>query len=162
SSISKKSLRDLTDIRFNKTIQEYYHPNTLKQVLLARDFFIKYNQPECGNWALVFSSMLHILHGNRPYALSRTSHPITPYAPKGEFIDKDLIIHLKQKVSRSLEVDRGPRFKEGFCLKSDILDEWDNSLLEVDAIITSPPFFDSTKFYMTNWLRYWFCGWGKQ
>ena len=27
------------------------------------------------------------------------------------------------------------------------------------AVITSPPFYDSTRFYMTNWMRYWFTGW---
>jgi len=26
-------------------------------------------------------------------------------------------------------------------------------------VITSPPFFDSTRFYLSNWMRLWFCGW---
>jgi hypothetical protein len=30
---------------------------------------------------------------------------------------------------------------------------------QLDAIITSPPFFDSTRFYLANWMRLWFCGW---
>jgi tRNA G10 N-methylase Trm11 len=29
----------------------------------------------------------------------------------------------------------------------------------LDAIITSPPFFDSTRFYLANWIRLWFTGW---
>jgi len=28
-----------------------------------------------------------------------------------------------------------------------------------DAIITSPPFLNSTRFYIANWMRLWFCGW---
>ena len=31
----------------------------------------------------------------------------------------------------------------------------------MDAIITSPPFFDSTRFYLVHWLRSWFLGWEK-
>ena len=29
----------------------------------------------------------------------------------------------------------------------------------VDAIICSPPFADSIRFYMQNWMRLWLCGW---
>jgi tRNA G10 N-methylase Trm11 len=31
----------------------------------------------------------------------------------------------------------------------------------LDAIITSPPFFNSTRFYLANWMRLWFCGWNE-
>ena len=159
---SKKTILDSEEVKFNKTISEYFHPNTLTEILTARDFFIKFHIPENGNWALVFSCLLHILHGNRPYALSRNSHPITPYAPTGEYIYKNLIKHLLQKVNKSLETDRGVNFLPGFTHKSDILESWPNSSNNVNTIITSPPFFDSTKFYMTNWMRYWFCGGGKE
>ena len=30
---------------------------------------------------------------------------------------------------------------------------------ELDAIITSPPFFDSIRFHLGNWMRLWFSGW---
>ena len=29
----------------------------------------------------------------------------------------------------------------------------------IEAVITSPPFFDSTRFYLANWMRLWFAGW---
>jgi tRNA G10 N-methylase Trm11 len=32
----------------------------------------------------------------------------------------------------------------------------------LDAIITSPPFFDSTRFHLANWMRLWFCGWNQK
>jgi len=35
------------------------------------------------------------------------------------------------------------------CLKS----------IKADAIITSPPFADSIRFYSQNWMRLWLCGW---
>ena len=29
----------------------------------------------------------------------------------------------------------------------------------VDAVITSPPFAQSLRFFSVNWMRLWFCGW---
>jgi DNA modification methylase len=159
---SDRSLFDSQEVQFNKTIPEYYHEKTLHEILLARDFFSQNQDPENAEWALVLASLLHILHGNRPYALSRNSHPITPYAPTGEYIYKNLVQHLWDKVNRSLDTDRPSQFINGHCFTANILHEWPQDIHGLDAIITSPPFFDSTKFYMTNWLRYWFCGWTKQ
>lgn len=158
----EKSISDSKEVAFNKTIPEYFHENTFKEILLAREFFIKYNDPESADWSLVFACMLHILHGNRPYALSRNSHPITPYAPTGEFIYKNVIEKLTNKVNKSIEAQELLNLTSSKCFLADILSEWPEEIQKVDAIITSPPFFDSTKFYMTNWMRYWFCGWNKQ
>ena len=88
---SSKTQKDSVEVKFNKTIKEYFHEATLREVLLARDFFRKNQRPGNPEWALLLSCMLHILHGNRPYALSRRSHPLTPYAPTGEYIYKNLI-----------------------------------------------------------------------
>ncbi|MCW1719944.1 site-specific DNA-methyltransferase [Pseudoalteromonas sp. A3] len=161
NSPSAKSIEDSLEVKFNKTIPEYFHEDTLKEVLCARDFFLKNHTPKDSNWALVMSCMLHILHGNRPYALSRNSHPITPYAPTGDYIYKNVVEKLRNKVQKSLDTDRGDLFLDGHCFHGDILKTWPSEVKNLDAIITSPPFFDSTKFYMTNWMRYWFCGWDK-
>ena len=159
---SAKSKQDAAEVAFNKSISSYFHEDTFREILCARDFFLRDRRPDDAAWSLVFSSMLHILHGNRPYALSRRSHPLTPYAPTGEFIYKSVNELLAKKVMRSLEVDRGEQFQPSTCFTADILQDWPLSTDVVDAIITSPPFFDSTRFYMTNWMRYWFCGWGKE
>lgn len=150
------------DINFNKTIQEYFHPNTFKEIVAARKYFLQKGIPDA-DYALVFSSLLHILHGNRPYALSRTSHPITPFAPRGEFIYKNLVAKLKEKVARSLIVEENKHIKCGDMIFGDVF-ELDQKLPKssIDSIITSPPFFDSTKFYLANWIRLWFSGWDKQ
>lgn len=162
SQPSKASIIQANNIKFNKTIPEYFHEDTFREILCAREFFIKNNNSESADWSLVISCMMHILHGNRPYALSRNSHPITPYAPKGEFIYKNVIEKLKVKVNKSLDTEVNDQFVEGHCYQTDILEEWPAEIQELDAIITSPPFFDSTKFYMTNWMRYWFCGWTRE
>ena len=43
---SKKTILDSEEVKFNKTISEYFHPNTLTEILTARDFFIKFHIPE--------------------------------------------------------------------------------------------------------------------
>ncbi|MDM8794981.1 SAM-dependent methyltransferase, partial [Klebsiella pneumoniae] len=91
--------------------------------------------------------------------MSRTSHPITPYAPTGDYVYKNLIEKLWNKINKSLNTEVTDDFVTGHCYQADILSEWPSEIQNLDAIITSPPFFDSTKFYMTNWMRYWFCGW---
>ncbi|QIZ78066.1 DNA methyltransferase [Ferrimonas lipolytica] len=162
SEPSEASIKDANEVKFNKSIPEYFHEDTFKEILCARDFFIENHDSQSADWALVMSCMMHILHGNRPYALSRNSHPITPYAPTGDFIYKNLIEKLWAKVNKSLDTEVEGGFVNGHCFQADILAKWPEEIQEIDAIITSPPFFDSTKFYMTNWMRYWFCGWTRE
>ena len=148
-----------SDFGYNKTLKEYYEPQTFKEILLAKRFF-SINPPCNSSEMVVMSSLLHILHGNRPYALSRRSHPITPYAPSGDFIYKNLIEKLQEKVSKFYKqplVD-----VEGKIYLGDSTKTWSEDICNLDAIITSPPFFDSTKFYLANWIRLWFCGWEPQ
>lgn len=143
---------------FNKTLDTYYHERTFRELLAARQYF-KETAKDSAEQYFLASCLLHILHGNRPYALSRTSHPITPYAPAGEFIYKNVFNKLYEKADRAFkEAQRAP-VTEGKVFETDILDPWPEAVQELDAIITSPPFFDSTRYYMTNWLRSWFMGW---
>jgi SAM-dependent methyltransferase len=143
---------------FNKTISEYYHPDTFKEILAARQFFC-HNVPKSPEDMMVLSSLLHILHGNRPYALSRNSHPIVPYAPSGPFVYKNLIEKLTQKVTKSVECGLPKQFTSGHIFLRDSTEPWPEEIDELDAIITSPPFYDSTRFYLANWIRLWFTGW---
>jgi hypothetical protein len=145
-------------IRFNGKIRDYFHEKTLAEVLLARRFF-KTNPPQTVSESLVLSSLLHILHGNRPYALSRRSHPITPFAPSGAYEYRSLLQSLRNKVERSLALDYPPQFVPGKTYHQDATGWWPQQVDNLDAIITSPPFFDSTRFYLANWMRLWFCGW---
>ncbi|MCY4211731.1 MAG: DNA methyltransferase [Gammaproteobacteria bacterium] len=145
---------------FNKTLSEYYEDKTLREIILARRFF-KENYPKNSSEMLVISALLHILHGNRPYALSRQSHPIVPYAPHGEFIYKDLIKNLTAKVNRSLDKELPINFTPGKIFNQDTTAVWPQEISDVDAVVTSPPFFGSTRFYLANWLRIWFTGWSE-
>jgi tRNA G10 N-methylase Trm11 len=155
---SKDELNEVKTFGFNKTLCEYYEDVTLKEILLARRF-VKENFPKTPSEMLVVASLLHILHGNRPYALSRRSHPIVPYAPTGEFKYKNLIEKLTEKVERVLNEELPLDFKNGKIFNQDSTIIWPQEINNLNAIITSPPFFDSTRFYLANWIRIWFSGW---
>lgn len=155
---SRQELQEVKQFGFNKTLSEYYEGKTLKEILLARRF-LKLNYPKNPSEMLVVASLLHILHGNRPYALSRRSHPIVPYAPQGEFEYKNLIKNLKDKVERMLNEELPINFTHGKIFNQDATTIWPQEINGLDAVITSPPFFDSTRFYLANWIRIWFAGW---
>ena len=148
-------------IAFNGRIPEYFHPKTLREILLARQYFMS-NPPDSPSDAMVFACLLHILHGNRPYALSRRSHPITPFKPTGPLEYRAVMPRLQKKLQRSLEVPRPDGFVAGKMYQQDATSWWPQEVKDLDAIITSPPFFDSTRFHMGNWMRLWFCGWERQ
>lgn len=146
---------------FNKSLSEYYNERTFLEILASRAFFHE-NVPHSPAEMMVISSLLHILHGNRPYALSRKSHPIVPYAPTGESIYKNLIQKVSEKVERAISEPYPKHFAEGEIYLRDSTLEWPDEINEIDAIITSPPFYDSTRFYLANWIRLWFTGWNQE
>lgn len=150
------------DFGFNRKLSAYFHPETYKEILCARRYFIpKIKSSITPPEAMIFSCLLHVLHGNRPYALSRNSHPLTPYAPKGEFIYKNVVDHIKDKLMLSYDKGSFERYVTGSAIYGDYNDLI-NKELSVDAIICSPPFADSIRFYMQNWMRLWLCGWESQ
>lgn len=148
----------LKNIKFNGPLVSYFHKDTMEEILIARNFF-QDRKPIDGASALVFSSLLHILHGNRPYALSRRSHPITPFAPTGATEYRGLLERLRKKVQRCRDASADVPDSFGFSYFQDVTATWPTEVNELDAIITSPPFFDSTRFHTANWMRLWFAGW---
>lgn len=160
NKVSQSDFISYSHFGLNKVLSDYYEPHTFNEILLARNFFHQY-PPRTPSEMVVISSLLHILHGNRPYALSRRSHPITPYAPTGEFVYRNLIDKLTQKVNRFYQQGQPTNFVPGTIYLQDSTLTWPEEISGLDAIITSPPFYDSTRFYNTNWIRLWFCGWEK-
>jgi hypothetical protein len=151
-------LKSFSGIKFNGNLQDYFHADTFREILLARRFLRERVVERRGD-ALVAACLLHVLHGNRPYALSRRSHPITPFAPSGPAEYKSLIRALRDKLARTTADALPLGFKEGEAIKQDATEDWPSRVDQLDAIITSPPFFDSTRFYLANWMRLWFAGW---
>lgn len=139
----------------NGAVEDFYHPDTLVEVLKSRRYFSQLVSPSVAD-LLVKAAMLHVLHGNRPYALSRTSHPITPFHPSGEAVYKPVLEHVRQRILHLYRRELPPTFIAGESRFGDFraLAAHD----PVDAIITSPPFW-GMRFDRPNWLRMWFCGW---
>lgn len=156
--IDEQEILSSATFGLNKAIKDYFHPQTLREIFIARKYFAEngFDSPE---HALVMSALMHILHGNRPYALSRRSHGITPFAPIGEFEYKNLIEKLNEKIERTISAIDRNTFRPGKVFFQDATKTWPAEVRELDAIITSPPFFDSTRFYSANWMRLWFAGW---
>lgn len=148
-------------INFNKTLDQYYHIDTLKEILSARRYF-RQTDNKSPEYSFILASLLHILHGNRPYALSRNSHSITPFAPTGPTEYRSLMERLQAKVERGLQAEYPEGSTEGEVFLQDATLWWPNHIDNLDAVITSPPFFNSTRYYLGNWLRLWFCGWEKR
>lgn len=158
---TEQELAEVRNFGFNGKVFEYYHEDTLREILLARRYF-QSKPPRTPDDYFVLASLLHVLHGNRPYALSRRSHPITPYKPTGPFEYRSLIHSVTEKVKRTLEEELPENFRPGKMFLQDAVQWWPREINELDAIITSPPFFDSTRYYLANWLRLWFSGWSQK
>ena len=158
TSITVESAIAKTSWGLNGNISDYFHPTTLRELLVARRFFQEI-QSKCGpSENLVLASLLHILHGNRPYALSRNSHPITPFSPTGEFEYRSVIERLQNRIDTVLPlvVDLAKQSSPGTTTLGDFRNL---KFKDVDAIITSPPFTNSFRFWSANWMRLWFSGW---
>ena len=161
AEIRSEDMESAQSIRFNGVLTSYFHEKTLEEILLARRFF-RDHPPIGAAESLVLACLLHILHGNRPYALSRRSHPITPFAPTGDASYRALVPRLRDKLNRSLKVGMPDGFAHGQAMFQDATEWWPAEVDNLDAVITSPPFYDSTRFYLGNWMRLWFCGWEKR
>lgn len=155
---TQSDFESASNFGYNRKLAEYYNKDTLGEILSARNYF-KHKKSLDDNDALVMACLLHILHGNRPYALSRRSHSITPFAPTGDFEYRELIPRLRAKVRKSINIDLGKSYTPGKTYFQDITASWPAEVDNLNAIITSPPFFDSTRFHQANWLRLWFSGW---
>ena len=148
---------EAADFGLNAVVRDYFHPDTLDEVLKARKVLAN-NPPRERSDYFVWACLLHVLHGNRPYALSRTSHPITPFSPSGPFEYRGVIDRAERKVRRALSEPLPADFVPGRAFKADFRMLPDQLDSRYDAIITSPPFL-GMRFDRPNWLRLWFCGW---
>jgi hypothetical protein len=84
---------------------------------------------------------------------------VTPFKPTGDFEHRELMPRLRDKLARLHEELTNDDREWGGSALGDCTVTWPTSIPTADVIITSPPFFDSTRFYMTNWMRFWFVGW---
>jgi hypothetical protein len=140
-------------------IRSFFHDDTCREIIVAKRHLFACDRQNTDAGKTIASAVCHILHGNRPYALSRRSHGIIPIPPKGDFVYKPLMASLRAKVDRLALGDLPSCFVRGIGCQGDAGDLG----LEpesVDAVITSPPFLGTTEFLRQNRVRLWFCGMG--
>lgn len=158
---TKAELAEARAFGMNGKIADFYNAETLREVLALKRYFLDVAGSNPSEM-LVKAASLHLLHGNRPYAFSRRSHPLTPYAPTGDSDYRSVMPRLREKIKRSLADELPDDFAEGQTFHQDCTSWWPSEVNNLDAVITSPPFFDSTRFHVQNWLRLWFTGWSPE
>lgn len=156
--------RDLPDVSsavdlstVEPEIRTYFHDDTCREIVASQQMLIEVCASQTRASRTLAAAICHILHGNRPYALSRRSHGIIPIPPKGEFIYKSLLASLRPKLDRLklAELPQGFRRGRGEQMDAFALAIDDDA---IDALITSPPFLGTTEFLRQNRVRLWYCG----
>jgi len=151
--IEENKIDSMIDVE--EEIVSYYHPETLREIVAAKKFFESNTD---SNLSFLAACLLHILHGNRPYALSRRSHNIMPWPPKGPTIYKPLVRLLREKVGRMIDQGLPLTYVRGQALRDSVF-SLSIANESIDCILTSPPFYGNRDFLRMNRIRLWFCGW---
>jgi len=133
--VTESELAHIQLQNINGRLQDYFHPATFAEIVTARKFFSTIDQHTPAS-AFTESCLLHILHGNRPYALSRRSHGITPFSPTGPFKYKPLLSHLDAKIQRAIRTQMPQTYVNGSAYLCSVFDF--KAEQQYDAIITSP------------------------
>jgi SAM-dependent methyltransferase len=144
-------------------VKDFFHPRTLREVVVA--FRILRQQKDY----FLMSCLLGILHHVRPGFLSYPASHLTPYLRKKMYPrDKcpemygyrDLRSRLLAKLERAFA--RPPKMESFFRTHRQVFQENAMHLPlrrnEVDAIISSPPYFGALDYGRDNRLRLWFLG----
>ena len=113
-----------------------------------------HGKPAGGSWSGA-GLRVPAAHTSRQSAL-RTQPPLAPdhtLLSNRQAEYKELAVKLAEKVHRSLAAKRPDAFTAGSSLLQDATDRWPQGIDQLDAVITSPPFYDSTRFHVANWIR---------
>ncbi len=134
-------------------VKEYYHPETLKEIIYLRDKFKKDDR------FFLLGCLLGISHGHRPQHLSIRTGYIIPYIPnpKPEVVYKESISKLKEKIIRmykdSPDIKIPTLINYGDSRKTNFIES-----SSIDWVITSPPYYDTLDYVSANKLRLFLSG----
>jgi DNA modification methylase len=129
-------------------VKEYYHPKTLKEIIALRDKLIDDKR------FFLLGCLLGIVHGHRPTQhLSIVTGYIIPYIPnpKPNVEYREVIPRMIRKVERMYKNDF-PLTGKAKIYEKDArrMPLEDNS---IDAVITSPPYYNTLDYVSSNELR---------
>lgn len=153
-----QSIEDVPD-----WVRDFFHPRTLREILMT--FRILREQEDF----FLLSCLLGILHHVRPGFLSYPASHLVPYLrknkyPPGEFPEmytyRDVRSRLIAKIERAYR-----RAKLPVEWEQRDYQVWQTNAMrvpvvggQVDAIISSPPYFGALDYARDNRLRLWFLG----
>ncbi len=131
-------------------MKQFYHPKTLKEILFLLELFKKNKK------YFLLGCLLGIIHGHRPGHLSAVTSLVIPYIPKNPPIYKEVIPKLKAKVKRmfkdGLPTGMNGKIYNKNAMKIPVQD------CHFDAIISSPPYYNTLDYVNDNKLRLEFLG----
>jgi SAM-dependent methyltransferase len=156
--------RDRTHVdlrRVPKWVRSFYHPETLRDAL-AWSATLRSKREN-----FLFGCFLNLLHHQRPGFLSFPAAHVTPHLrpslfPKDKFPHlyeyRDVASRLQKKVARTLK--HGVPFDDQLQREAVLGDAASRRLLamDIDCIVTSPPYMAELDYARDNRLRLWFCG----
>lgn len=154
--LNKINLRKSTQVKVESVpqwVKEYYHLDTLKEILYLRDIF---NQDKR---YFLLGCLLGISHGHRPQHLSIRTGYIIPYIPnpKPEVVYKNSIEKMIEKITRMYKdypiLEFTPNIYHGDSRTTNYIKD-----KSVDCIISSPPYYDTLDYVTSNKLRLYFSG----
>jgi DNA methylase len=147
--------------RVPKWVRAFYHPETLRDALAWAASLRSRKE------SFLFGCFLNLLHHQRPGFLSLPAAHVTPHLrpslfPKSEFAHlyeyRDVYSRLQKKVDRTLK--HGMPFNDEVGRAAVIGDAASRRLsgMDIDCIVTSPPYMSELDYARDNRLRLWFCG----
>jgi len=134
--------------------KQYFHERTLREALALRDKILEDNEK------FLFGCLLGILHGHRPGHLSVYTSLVVPFRPIDKPPYKEVIPRMMEKVKRMY---RNPfpldTFSTAFQGDARYLPLASGS---IDAVVSSPPYYDTLDYIEDNRLRLEFMGYDEK
>ncbi len=152
-------LPDLADVP--RWVQNFFHPLTLQETIRISTLLREQRS------YFLLSSILGILHHQRPGFLSYPSSHLVPYLRSNRFprdtcsdlyAYRDVLPRLRAKVLRAFK--RPPSTTLGDYVSTIRRSTVENVTLpdNIDCVITSPPYMNALDYERDNRLRLWFLG----
>lgn len=138
------------DKNFSDFLVQFYDKKTLKEIIFLIDNFKKNKK------YFLLGCLLGIIHGHRPGHLSASTSLVIPYTPREKPEYREVIPRLIEKVKRM--------YRDGFYNSHipEVLNEDSKKMSiksnSVDAVISSPPYYNTLDYTSDNRLRNEFLG----
>ena len=142
-------------------VQDFFHPGTLRETIRIFKYLRKRKD------YFLLSSVLGILHHQRPGFLSYPSSHLVPYLrsrkfPRATYPElyeyRDVELRLRKKVMRAFRRPPKTNIDDHVVAIRRSSAEYVTLPNSIDCVITSPPYMNALDYERDNRLRLWFVG----